>query len=138
MNPRNPAAIVSGVLILGDALAARLSLTADEARVYILGHPISWECAMRRAGLLCPTCGVTRSLVMTLDGRFAEAWRMAPGAPLLLLGILAAALAMLAAAALRRPLPRWLRATGAIYGALAASVWLGGWVVRFGHLLHPR
>ena len=142
MENRNPAVLISGVVILADALAARLALSADDARVYIFGHSITWECAMRRAGLPCPTCGLTRSLVMTLHGEFARASHMAPGGPVLLAGALLAAAAMVLWGTRQKRVPqtarRWIRASAMAYAAAAAAIWLGGWAEQFHRALYPR
>lgn len=142
MENRNPAALISGVVILVDAVAARLSLSADDARVYVFGHPIDWECSMRRAGLPCPTCGLTRSMVMALHGELARAWHMAPGGPMLLAGAGLAAVTLLVWAARRKPMPptvtRWLRAGAMVYAAAATAIWLGGWVEQFHRALYSR
>ena len=92
---RKQACLAAGVLILLDAIAARVVLTADEACVYVFGHAIAWECAWRRAGLPCPTCGMTRSVVMALHGEIGRAWHVAPGGPVLAAGLLAVAAALL-------------------------------------------
>jgi hypothetical protein len=125
-------------MVLVDALAARLILTADAARVYVLGRPIEWECAMRRVGLPCPTCGMTRSIVMALHGDVAQAWKMAPGGPVLLAGSLLAAIILLISALRGAPLPRWVRTGGALYAAAAVAIWLGGWAEQFRLALYSR
>jgi hypothetical protein len=130
-NGRQLASAIAGAVILLDALAARLALRADEARVYILGHPITWECALRRIGLPCPTCGMTRSMVLTLNGEIARAWHVAPGGPVLAAGVLAMALVLLVSAFRRTPWPGWVRAGGMIYAAAATLIWLGGWAAQF-------
>jgi hypothetical protein len=135
---RNQPALVAGIVILLDALAARLTLTADQARVYVLGRPIGWQCSMRRIGLPCPTCGMTRSIVITLHGGWAQAWSIAPGGPVLAAGLLALAVALCLFALRRSPWPRWLRVGGTIYAAAAFSIWLGGWAVQFAAALHTR
>jgi hypothetical protein len=128
---KNQVALISGVIILWDALVARLVLTADEARVYVFGHAIPWECALRRAGVPCPTCGMTRSVVMALHGDFGPAWQMAPGGPVLLAGALLAAVVLLIEAGRRTALPRWVRTAGMVYAGAAMAVWLGGWAAQF-------
>ena len=142
MENRNPAAVISGVVILVDALAARLSLSADEVRVYLFGCPIGWECSMRRAGLPCPTCGLTRSMVMALHGQFARAWQMAPGGPVLLAGALLAAVALLLWGVRQKQVPhaatRWIRAGAMVYAAAAMAIWLGGWAEQFHRALYSR
>jgi hypothetical protein len=141
-------ALVVGCVTLADALAARCLLRADEEHVFVLGRPIEWVCALRsRFGLPCPTCGLTRSLVMSLHGEFARAWRMAPAGPVAVVGLVGFAMAMLALAWLQRwaqGVPQranalqweagarvWMRKGAAIYAVGAVLVWLGGWVISF-------
>src|ERR1700691_5689052 len=96
--PGFPALIIACVT-LADALAARCLLRADEEHVFVLGCPIEWVCALRsRYGLPCPTCGLTRSVVMSLHGEFARAWHIAPVGPVAVIGLVAFAIAMLALA----------------------------------------
>jgi hypothetical protein len=137
-------AVVIGCVTLADALAGRWLLRADEQHVFVLGRPIAWVCTLRsRYGLPCPTCGLTRSVVMSLHGEFARAWRMAPVGPVAVVGLLALAIAMLAVAWLQWT-PRatsennweagahvWIRKSAAIYAVGAIVVWLGGWAVSF-------
>jgi hypothetical protein len=141
-------ALVVGCVTLADALAARCLLRADEEHVFVLGRPIEWVCALRsRFGLPCPTCGLTRSVVMSLHGEFARAWQMAPAGPVGVVGLVAFAIAMLALAWLQRS-PQgvppganalkweagahvWIRKGAAIYAVGAVLVWLGGWAVSF-------
>jgi hypothetical protein len=133
-------ALAIGCITLADALVARWLLSADEERVYVLGRPIAWVCALRsRFGLPCPTCGLTRSVVMSLHGEFARAWQMAPGGPVAVIGLLVFALAMLALAFLQSMNANkleadarvWIRKGAAIYAVSALVVWLGGWAISF-------
>jgi hypothetical protein len=130
---RKLVSLIAGVVILLDAAAARLALTADDASVYVFGHPIGWECSWRRIGLACPTCGMTRSVVLALHGQWARAWQMAPGGPLLAAGGLMLAVLLVSSAFRRAPWPRWVGAGGVVYAAATVLVWLGGWAVRFVH-----
>lgn len=130
-NDRQLASTMAGAIMLLDALAARLALTADDARVYVFGRPIAWECALRRIGLPCPTCGMTRSVVLALDGEIARAWHVAPGGPVLAAGVLAMALVLLVSRFRRAPWPSWVRAGGVAYAAAATLIWLGGWAAQF-------
>ncbi len=85
-------AFMIGCLTLGDLVAGRFLLRADEARVYLAGRALDYRCAFHEAtGLYCPTCGMTRSVVMSLHGEWARAWHMSPGGPVLVasLGIFA-------------------------------------------------
>src|SRR2546430_2601175 len=84
------AAGAAGLVIWLDAVIAALVLRADESRVYVLGHPIAWVCALRsQYHLPCPTCGLTRSLVLSLHGELGRAWNIAPAGPVALFGLLA-------------------------------------------------
>src|SRR6204780_3524394 len=92
-------ALAIACVTLADGLAARWLLRADEEHGFVLGRPIEWVCALRsRFGLPCPTCGLTRSVVMSLHGEVGRAWRMAPAGPGGVIGLVAFAIAMLALA----------------------------------------
>jgi hypothetical protein len=144
--PGFPALIIACVT-LADALAARCLLRADQEHVFVLGRPIEWVCALRsRYGLPCPTCGLTRSVVMSLHGDFGAAWRMAPVGPVAVFGMIAFALAMLALAwsqwtgALTWEMQTraWIGKATAIYAAATVAIWLGGWAVGFQAALAAR
>jgi hypothetical protein len=144
--PGFPALIV-GCVTLSDLAVGRALLQADEARVYIAGHALDLQCAFRSAtGLPCPTCGITRSVVMSLHGEFARAWSMAPAGPPAVLGLLAFAIAMLALALIQWAgtedrtacLRLWIRRGSLAYGAVATIVWLGGWAVHLEAALRAR
>jgi hypothetical protein len=125
-----------GLFILLQMAATRLVLNADELRVYVLGHPINWACALKaRFGLPCPTCGLTRSVVLSLHGEIARAWNVAPGGPVAVVGCLAFAIALLL---LNGVTPRYrermkaaIRSGALAYAALAATVWIAGWAAQF-------
>lgn len=137
--PGIPAFVAGSAIFLQCALL-RLLLTADAGRVYLLGRPILWECALRsKYGLPCPTCGMTRSVVLALHGDWAAAWQMAPGGVAAVLGVL-----LLGCAAWALAVTQWRRSVqweaavwGAarrwapVYGAVATVVWLAGWVSQF-------
>jgi len=137
---RSPLAAVVGATILADAALARLVLSADPDRVYFLGKPILLACAFRRAtGLPCPTCGLTRSTVVALHGNLAAAWHVMPAGPVVVLGALGVAVALLGYAVFaqgRRPASqatarRWIARGGLAYGAAAVVMWLSGWTAQF-------
>jgi hypothetical protein len=141
------AAAVTGSLIAIEAALVRLLLTADEARVYVLGHPIAWVCGFRsRFELPCPTCGMTRSVVLTLHGEVLRAWRLAPAGPVAVFGLLAFAAALLLIGALQRRGARrlegrtkaWVRRGALLYAGAAAVVWIAGWAATFSAGLHAQ
>jgi Protein of unknown function (DUF2752) len=144
--PGFPAFIV-GCITLADLAIGRVLFRADETRVYLAGRPLDLPCSFRAAtGLPCPTCGLTRSVVMSLHGEFARAWSMAPGGPAAVAGLAAFAMAMLALAFIqwagaenRNAFARlWIRRGALAYGAAATIVWLGGWVVSLEAALAAR
>lgn len=131
------AAGIAGAAILLDALAARLLLRADVARVYLLNRSLDLTCAFRRStGLPCPTCGISRSMVLALSGRMSLAWTLAPVGPLLVFGALALALTLVLFACGSAPWAParawfWIRRGGLLYAAVTLAVWLGGWIAQF-------
>jgi hypothetical protein len=142
-----PAAVATGAVIVLELLAARFLLRADEVQVYVLGEPIHWTCALRRRlGLPCPTCGITRSLVVSLHGEWGRAWQITPAGPAILLGLLGFGAAMLVlgwvqlrgAGGPAARARRWIRRTALAYAGFMVLVWLGGWIVNFRAALHSR
>ena len=141
---------VAGLTILFQAVLARIVLLADETRVYALGHPLQWACSFhQRFGLPCPTCGLTRSLVLTLHGQLARAWRVAPGGPALTLGVLFVAVGLLILAAVEfrsaerpfdkrrteRTIRKGLEGGTLAWAGISTMVWLAGWVIQFSFAL---
>lgn len=133
--PGLPAFLIGGIT-LADLALGRALLRADETRVYLVGRALDWRCAFRAAtGLPCPTCGLSRSVVMSLHGEFARAWSMAPAGPVVVVGLAAFALVMLILAYLQRNgMGRWavfarafIRKGALAYATAAAVVWLVGW-----------
>ena len=133
--------------ILAQCALGRLLLDADQARVYVLGRPITWECALRRQyGLPCPTCGITRSLVFTLHGDVGAAWRMAPVGPVEIFGLLAFCAALLVLAAIEwkragrraREVKTWIRRGTLAWAGASMVVWIGGWAATFLAAWHAR
>lgn len=131
-------AFVMGCLTLADLFGGRLLLRADQARVYFAGHALNFRCAFLDAtGLPCPTCGMTRSIVMSLHGEWAEAWRMAPGGPVLVIGLGLFAVLALASGLWHPRFDRVVRRGVLIYAAAAACIWLGGWLTAIHSAVAP-
>src|ERR1700757_4851639 len=143
-------AAAAGIAILFDVAMARAIFAADETRVYLLGHPLNWECSFHaHTGLPCPTCGLTRSLILTLHGHLERAWHVAPGGPALALAVLLAAVGLLVLAAAQlwpaklRGGSRWLEENASIglrtgtiaCASISIAIWLAGWVEQFSHTL---
>ena len=133
-------AFLIGCAIFLQCALTRLLLSADSARVYWLGRPILFECGIRaRYGVPCPTCGMTRSVVLALHGNWTAAWQMSPGGAAAVFGVLLAGCAAWALAfvqwrralqwetALVETIWRW----GSLYGVAATVLWLAGWMTQF-------
>lgn len=116
--------------------ATRSLASATESAVFFAGRELVWGCAFKRVfGIACPGCGMTRSIVLALDGDVALAFAANPAGPLLVFGALASCAALLFAA-LSRPtesartfgLPRKLKLGAATYGGLLVVVMALNWL----------
>ncbi len=92
--PGRAPAIVAGLMLLQLGLVALL-LRANHSQVFLLGQPIGSECAFHHlTGLACPTCGMTRSVILTLHGHLREAARVNPAGPVWVSAVAMAAIAL--------------------------------------------
>lgn len=130
---------VWGATLLVALFAARTLASATTERVYVLGYEAHWACVFRQLfALPCPGCGLTRGSLLALDGHLAEAFALNPAAPLVVFGMSALALSLLAVAILRRArvplaaaqLGHRLHAGVRLYGALTGAVLLINWVAQ--------
>ena len=115
----------------------RVSLVlAGVAAAQVLGVATGvggWPCPLKAAlGIPCPGCGLTRASVALLRGEFAAAFGLHAFAPVLLIGLAAAAVAGFLPAARREAfaaaLARFERRTKAAYVVLGAMLLY--WSVR--------
>lgn len=133
-----PAKTVVGALIAADLLIGRSLVSGDENGVALAGRHLDWVCAFRRqTGLPCPTCGLTRSVVLALHGEWPRAWHMSPGGAAFVAGLIAAAVALLCLGGIEwlglvrtRRAENSLRVAALAYAGGAAVVWLGGWIAQ--------
>lgn len=94
-----------------------------------------WACPFRAlTSLPCPTCGLTRVLLLLADGRVAEALRLAPLPTLLVGGALALGLLeglrlWLQRDSLDHVLTRWLRQSPVRWSLAAGAVLLWGYAI---------
>jgi hypothetical protein len=126
---------LAGAAMLFELALARVLFGATAAGVTFLGRPLPWYCAVRtQLGIPCPTCGITRAIVLALHGEFSAAWSLSPGGVAAVTGMafLSASLLLLgwrqwsgrgAAAA------RWIRRGAVAWAGAAGVVWIGGWAV---------
>ncbi len=132
-----------GTLMLAQIAAVGILLRASRDGVWLLGHPLGGACLFRRlTGLPCPTCGMTRSIVLTLDGHLGTALRLNLAGPVWVLAVATLAVALLwlawrerargtgPSAPTRRRVRLLALAQGAIFGVALATNWI--WVLRVG------
>lgn len=84
------AAVAVAMLLLLQVIALRLIATADVDGVSFAGRQVNSSCIFQQSfGVPCPTCGITRSVIMAAHGDYYAAWQMNPA------GLLAVAGAMM-------------------------------------------
>jgi Protein of unknown function (DUF2752) len=117
-------------LMLAQVVAAGVLLRASEHGVWFLGHPLAGVCLFRQwTGLPCPTCGMTRSIVLTLNGQLGAALRLNLAGPVWVLAVVTVGLALLwlawrESAAARRRVRLLALAQGAVFGVMLATNWI--------------
>jgi hypothetical protein len=96
----------SGAALLASLAVLRLTGATTPAAVLFAGRELRWACPLKLwLGFDCPGCGMSRSVMLALGGRWGEAAAMNPGGPLLVAGavLLGTALVLL---------PLWARGRG--------------------------
>ena len=127
-----PSRIAAAVFLL-PLIVLRIAGQADLDHVWILGRELHWECWFKeRFGIPCPTCGMTRSLILTLHGHLSQALHSNAAGPFLVVG-----LGVLAAIMLRPQLiggsqnaARRIGIYGAVYGWLFGIILIGQWSLK--------
>src|SRR5712692_2950279 len=77
-----------GVFLFLQLAAVRFLTWADTSRVWVLGRELHWDCWFKeRFGIPCPTCGMTRSVILTLHGHLGQAIVLNAGGPALVAGL---------------------------------------------------
>jgi hypothetical protein len=90
------APLAAAVFLLAQLAAAATLLQATEEGVSLAGIPLGGACLFRRlTGLPCPTCGMTRSVVLSLHGHLAAALRVNPAGVFWVAAVAAIAAALL-------------------------------------------
>ena len=128
-----------GALLLLQLGIVRAFASATAERAYFAGYELNWGCWFRdHFGLPCPTCGMTRSVLLSLQGDFAEAARLNPAGLLLVVGLVVFSLSMiflmfyrqrhagLAAGAMHRR----IRIGASVYGSLLVVVLFAHWLTE--------
>lgn len=124
--------LVTAVLMLAALAGMRATMHADTQHVWFLGQRAGSECAFRHHfGVPCPNCGMSRSLVMTIQGDVQQAALLNPAGPLLVGGVIAMALMLLGFAAPSRntTVARWVLPSVLVYAAIYIAVLIGHWLM---------
>jgi len=96
MNRTQLAPGLVGALLLVQLVLVRSLASATSERVYVFGRELHWECWFRQQfNFPCPTCGLTRGVLLTLHGHVGAAWQLNPAGPLLVSGLLLLGLALI-------------------------------------------
>lgn len=124
------APLAAAALILIQLAAAGILLSVDKGGVSFAGTRFGSACFLRsRTGLPCPTCGMTRSVVLTLHGHLGQALRINPAGPLWVLAALTISAGLLYLA--WRPgerTARFVRGLGLIQGLAVLAALSAHWV----------
>jgi len=129
-----------GALLLAQLVLVRALASATSERVYVFGRELRWECWFRQQfNFPCPTCGLTRSVLLSLHGHLGAAWQLNPAGPLLVAGLILLGLAFVFLRLYRQrhepraagALHRRIRSVTKIYAHLLVAVLFAHW---FGEL----
>lgn len=128
-----------GALLLLQLAIVRLFASATPQRAYLFGRALHWDCWFKQKfAVPCPTCGMTRSVLLTLQGQFTEAAQLNPAGLLLVIGLVVFSLALiflmfyrqrrtsLAAGAVHRR----VRLGASVYGSFLVVVLFAHWLTE--------
>lgn len=128
------APLVTGAVLLLHLAVLRLFCRAGADWVTVFGRDPGLACAFRaHTGHPCPGCGLTRAVVLSVCGQWAQAFSLNPLGPWLVLGMLLFGMSLVwlgLAPNGRGQVERVLRLGGAAYAAVACVFWIGGWLWR--------
>lgn len=128
----SPAKLVA-VALLAQLFILRIVTWADSEQVWILGRQLHWGCWFKQHfGIPCPTCGMTRSVILTLRGHLDQAFTLNAGGPFLVSGLIVFALVLFyrASVAHDQRSSRRLAICAIMYGWMFAVVIMGQWTLR--------
>ena len=128
-----------GALVLLQLCVLRAVASAATGRTFLFGRELHWDCWFKqRTGFPCPTCGMTRSVLLTLHGQPGAAMQLNPAGLLLVCGLILFSLSMLFLMLYRQRrtsldaglLHRRLRLASSAYGALFIAVLILHWLAE--------
>ncbi|HEX8127629.1 MAG TPA: DUF2752 domain-containing protein [Pyrinomonadaceae bacterium] len=130
---------LSGALVLVQLGVLRALASVSDGRVFVAGRELHWECWFKQQfDFPCPTCGMTRSVLLTLHGGFGEAWQMNPAGLFLVSGLAVLGLALLFLSLQRQrrtprdsgAVQRRIRIATKVYAHLLIAVLFAHWIVE--------
>lgn len=130
---------LTGALLLLQLFIVRAFASATTERASLFGRELHWDCWFKqRLGFPCPTCGMTRSFLLSLQGQFTEAAALNPAGPLLVLGLVLFSLALLFLMFYRRrrtslaagAVHRRIRLGASVYGSFLVVVLFAHWLTE--------
>lgn len=128
-----------GALLLVQLAIVRLFAWATTERAYLFGRELHWDCWFKQHfGFPCPTCGMTRSVLLSLQGQFGEAAQVNPAGLLLVLGLVVFSLALIFLMLYRQrhtslsagAVHRRIRLGASVYGSLLVFVLFAHWLTE--------
>jgi hypothetical protein len=135
-------ASIVGTILLVNVVFVRLLFSATSEKVYLAGRSFGAACSFKQqTGYPCPTCGMTRSVVLSLHGNLKEAVAINPTGTVALFGVLFFIAAMFFLAIYQQThtkekvlrLEQYIRSVMTGYVILLITVWLGFWLFEMFH-----
>jgi hypothetical protein len=124
---------LAGIFLFLGLILLRVAAWADASQVWLFGRQLNWGCWFKEHyGFPCPTCGMTRSVILTMHGDFHNAFLLNPAGPFLIAGLLLVALIALRLpmAGLKEIKSRQLALGLSLYGWVFVCVMLGQWTFK--------
>jgi len=124
---------LAGIFLFVGLILLRVAAWADASQVWLFGRQLNWGCWFKEHyGFPCPTCGMTRSVILTMHGDFNNAFLLNPAGPFLIAGLLLVALIALRLpmAGLKEIKSRQLALGLSLYGWVFVCVMLGQWTFK--------
>jgi hypothetical protein len=124
---------LAGIFLFLGLILLRIAAWADASQVWLFGRQLNWGCWFKEHyGFPCPTCGMTRSVILTMHGDFHDAFLLNPAGPFLIAGLLLVTLIALRLpmAGLKEIKSRQLALGLSLYGWVFVCVMLGQWTFK--------
>ena len=124
---------LAGIFLFLGLVLLRFAAWADANQVWLFGRQLHWGCWFKEHyGFPCPTCGMTRSVILTMHGDLHNAFFLNPAGPILIAGLI-----LVGIISLRLPLiglkeikSRQLALGLSLYGWVFVCVMLAQWTFK--------